>query len=268
MVPEAHVRRFLCALTVLAGLALLLGQTAPRPSPPAASAPAAKPADYYALTADTFFQLPETQVRLKKDAFDLSLLEAAVFHQTNRQRAANKLPLFKHGVALNLMARRHSAEMSDLQFFDHVSPNPATATLDKRLRSVGLVNVTAGENIAVLPAKEIGSGHYITHDPIDGNETWLDEATGKPVAYYTYKDLADAVVTQWMNSPAHHANIVNKAYVYLGVGIARGPYDDHKQDSFYMTQNFCATFTPASEDKAKLDLAAKPSTSQPARRTP
>jgi uncharacterized protein YkwD len=172
-------------------------------------------------------------------------------------RAEQKLPLFKHGIALNLMARRHSTEMSDLQFFDHFSPTPANHALGDRLKNVGLVNVTAGENIAVLPAKEIGSGHYITHDAIDGNEVWLDEATGKPVDYYTYEALAQTVVSQWKNSPPHWTNIIDKRFLYLGVGIARGPYDDKKQDSFYMTQNFCATLPAAAEEKAKLALNPK-----------
>jgi len=261
------MRGTLCLWVILAGLGIFLGASAPTTTP--STATTSKPVDYYALSPDAFFKLPEVQTRIRKDAFDLPLLEAAVFQATNRERGNNKLPNFRHGMALNLMARRHSTEMSDLQFFDHFSPTPANATLTLRLKNVGLVNVTAGENIAVLPAKEMGSGHYITHDPLDGNETWYDEATGKPVNYYTYKDLAEAVLTQWKNSPTHHANIVNKAYVYLGVGIKRGPYDVSKQDSFYMTQNFCATITAATEDRAKIDLEKAPSAaSQPARRVP
>ena len=34
---------------------------------------------------------------------------------------------------------------------------------------------------------------------------------------------AQDTVTQWMNSPAHHANIVEQRFVYLGVGVVRGP---------------------------------------------
>ena len=135
----------------------------------------------------------------------------------------------------------------------HESPMPANRTLTDRLKNVGLVNVTAGENLAVLPAKEMGSGHYVTH-PGEGDDVWFDEVSGKRVDYYTYGALAQDAVTQWMGSPAHHANIVEKRYVYLGVGVARGAYDDKEQDSFYLTQNFCATITAASEEKAKAKL--------------
>ncbi len=267
------MRKLLYPLVTLVAAALVIGQaaTSRTAAAPAAAAIAAAPAaanaaataaaqpiDYYALATEDFFKRPEVQQRIGKTTFNLTLLEAAIFHQTNRERVNNKLPIFKHGMAMNLMARRHSTEMADLQFFDHVSPNPNNATLGDRLRNVGLVNVLAGENIAVLPAMEIGSGHYITHDALDGKEVWLDEATGKPRLYYTYQDLAAAVSTKWMNSPHHHDNIVKKEYVYLGVGVARGAYDADKQDSFYMTQNFCGSITPETEAKAKTGLVPKP----------
>jgi uncharacterized protein YkwD len=216
--------------------------------------PVASDVDYYALRPTDFFNLPAVVRRIKKDSWDVALLEAAVFQETNIERAKNSLPLLKHGWALNLMARGHSTEMAERQYFDHVSPNPAEATMTDRLRNVGLVNVTAGENIAVLPAKEMGSGRYITHDPINGKEVWYDEVTGKRIEYYTYKELAQTVLWQWMNSPHHRENIVKKEYVYLGVGIARGPYEQQKQDSFYMTQNFCASITTASEEKNRAIL--------------
>lgn len=205
--------------------------TAATPTAPATAATAAsQPADYYALSADEFSKLPALSQRIRKKDADIPLLEAAIFHQTNRERRANKLSTFQHSLAMNLMARRHSAEMGELQFFDHTSPTPGNRTLSDRLRNVGLVNVTAGENIAVLPAKEIGSGHYTTHDPLDGNEVWYDEATGKRVDYYTYQELAEAVVTQWKNSPPHWKNIIDPQFKFLGAGAARGPYDDKKQD--------------------------------------
>jgi uncharacterized protein YkwD len=272
------MRRVACLMLALMGLGLGLWGCRPSSTPtPATSAPTAaanetaieadqvtaKPdddpppatnVDYYALSTKDFFELATVTRRIKKDSWDVRLLEAAVFQQTNVERAKNKLPLLKHGWAMNYMARRHSEEMADLHFFDHTSPNPANATMTDRLRNVGLVNVTAGENIAVLPAREIGSGRYITHDPINGKEVWYDEVTGKRIEYFTYKDLAETVVTQWMNSPHHRDNIVKKEYVYLGVGIARGPYEQQRQDSFYMTQNFCASITTPSEEKSQTAL--------------
>lgn len=219
--------------------------------------PATAPADDYSLPADEFFKRPEIQVRIRRKEVNIPLLEAAIFQQSNRERAANKLPPFKHGWALNLMARRHSEEMAELQFFDHESPTRANHTLADRLRNVGLGNVTGGENIAVLPAKEMGSGHYVIHENRDGTETWTDEATGKTIDYYTYAELAAAVLHQWMTSPAHRQNMMDPRFVYLGVGVARGPYSKG-QDSFYMTQNFSDKIAPSSEAKASAQLQPSP----------
>jgi uncharacterized protein YkwD len=251
--PKGHTAWVLVLAALAAAAARPSTDRARAPVTATATAPASQAVDYYSRTAEEFFKLPQVGQRLGKNAADISLLEAAVFHDTNRERVAAKLPALQHSFAMALMARRHSAEMGELQFFDHTSPTPAHRTLTDRLFNVGLVNVTAGENIAVLPAKEIGSGHYITHDPLNGNEVWYDEVTGKRIDYYTYKELAETVVTQWKNSPPHWKNIIDPQFKYLGVGSARGPYDDKKQDSFYFTQNFCATSQPGAEAKAKAD---------------
>ena len=113
--------------------------------------------DYAALTTEEFFKRPELEQKIAAKAFNPVLLEAAVFHQTNRERVNNKLPPFRYGRAMDLMARQHSQEMVDLRYFEHESPVPANKTLTDRLKSVGLVN-DGGENLAVLPAKEMGSG--------------------------------------------------------------------------------------------------------------
>lgn len=254
------MRRILLSLAALIlGISTAINATHGAGAAPAvatSATAATKPVDYYALSDDAFFKRPELDQKISETQFDLPLMEAAVFHQTNLERAKLKLPIFKYGQAMNLMARLHSQEMSDLQYFEHVSPIPANATLGDRLKNAGLVNVAAGENIAVLPAKEMGSGHYVTH-PGQGDDVWFDEVTGKRVDYYTYRQIAGDVLTQWMNSPHHRDNIVNKAFVYLGVGIMRGPYDTTRQDSFYFTQNFSSAITKASEDKAKAKLADK-----------
>jgi uncharacterized protein YkwD len=238
-------RRVLPAILFLS-LPYCFAQTAPTSRP-------AKPVDLYALSPAQFFKRPEADARIKKDSVDIPLLEAAIFQATNQERLDLKLPLFKHSWTLNLAARKHSQEMSDLQFFDHFSPTAANHTLGDRLKNVGLPNVNCGENLAVLPAMEMGSGSRIITDNPDGTQTLTDEKTGQRIDYYTYAELARTVADQWMHSPPHRANIVNPQYHFLGVGAVRGPYDKG-QDSFYMTQNFSAAIN-ASEVKSAKELA-------------
>jgi uncharacterized protein YkwD len=222
---------------------LAVAQGAPPAAPTittAAPAKDAKDVDWYAMSADDFFKRDEVKDRIKEKSANATLLEAAIFHETNRRRVAEKLSPFKHGYSLQLMARQHSEEMAKLQYFEHESPVAENRTLSDRLKKVGLVNVTAGENIAVLPAKEMGSGTYIVQENEDGSQTLIDAQTHKRISYYTYEEFAKAALDQWMHSPGHRANILNARFNYLGAGIGRGPYDGG-QDSFYLTQNFSST---------------------------
>jgi uncharacterized protein YkwD len=98
----------------------------------------------------------------------------------------------------------------------------------------------------------MGSGTYIVKENPDGSELLIDEVTRQPIDYYTYEGIAKAALTQWMNSPSHRKNILDKRFIFLGVGAARGPYDKG-QDSIYLTQNFTATIN-AGESKAQSAL--------------
>ncbi len=215
-------------------------------------------ANFYGLTPDQFFKRPDARDRYSQHVVNVALLEAAVFQQTNLLREQNHLPDFQYSAALNLMARRHSGEMASLQYFDHASPTPANRTLAGRFANVGLPNVTGGENISVLPAREIGSGHYLIRNNADGTQSWTDAATGLPILYDSYEEFARTALDQWMNSPEHRRNILDKRFLFLGIGAARGNYGAGRQDSLYLTQNFSATVDPAAEVKADAELRTRP----------
>ncbi len=85
------------------------------------------------------------------------------------------------------MARYKSQDMHDRGYFDHTSPTYGTPF--QMMRAFGLTYRSAGENIAM--------------------------------GYRT----PQAVVTGWMNSPGHRANILNSSYKKIGVGyVASGNY--------------------------------------------
>ena len=89
---------------------------------------------------------------------------------------------------LNRAARVHSADMARHAYFSHNSLSGASF-LD-RIRRTGYLRKarrwTAGENIAW------GTGHLAT---------------------------PRAIVRAWMNSPGHRANILNRRFRQIGVGI-------------------------------------------------
>lgn len=99
----------------------------------------------------------------------------------NEYRAALGILPMEWDARLIQAARRHSKEMSDLDFFAHESPTPANKTHTMRMKNAGHPHGTA-ENIAA------GSGS------------------------------GEAVFWMWFNSPGHHKNMVGKGHVGIGVG--------------------------------------------------
>ena len=123
--------------------------------------------------------------------YDAELLEAAIFHETNRQRVKYGLAPLKYDYNLMVCAHNHSVNMVQYDFFSHISPVPGKYSLGDRVKEVGYVNCGSAENIAEFPIQS------------------------------TYAESARYVVAElWMNSPGHQKNILNGKYTYLGSGAA------------------------------------------------
>ncbi len=93
----------------------------------------------------------------------------------------------------NLLAKAAQNKADDMlarQYFSHNTPDGATPW--SFIKAVGYSYTTAGENLAI-----------------------------------DFTD-ADDVQTAWMNSPGHRANILNKNFTQIGIGIAKGTYDNHQ----------------------------------------
>lgn len=119
---------------------------------------------------------------------NLAAARAATLCLLNVERARAGLgPLHENGT-LDAAARSQSANMVALHIFDHTLPG-TSGVVDRLLRS-GYVNRneawSVGENIA-----------------------WGTERLASP----------QAIVTAWMNSPGHRANILTRAFRAIGIGI-------------------------------------------------
>lgn len=102
----------------------------------------------------------------------LNSYEQQVAQLTNQQRAKYGLPPLKVSLKLSHMARVKAADMRDHNYFDHNSPTYGSPF--NMMKQFGISYSYAGENIAA------------------GQKT------------------PQEVVTAWMNSPGHRANILNK----------------------------------------------------------
>ena len=113
--------------------------------------------------------------------------ENEVIRLVNEQRAKNGLKALAANWELSRVARYKSQDMVDNRYFSHTSPTYGTPS--QMIKAFGLTYRTAGENIA-----------YGQRTP-------------------------QAVVSAWMDSSGHRANILNASYTQIGVGyVSSGHY--------------------------------------------
>jgi len=114
-------------------------------------------------------------------------VEQEVVKLVNAERAKAGLAALQEDWELSRVANYKSQDMHDKKYFDHTSPTYGTPFT--MMKNFGISYQSAGENIAM------------------GQRS------------------AQEVVTAWMNSDGHRANILNKNYTHIGIGyVADGNY--------------------------------------------
>ena len=141
-------------------------------------------------------QPEETQPPYTIPPYTANEFEDEVIRLTNEQRAENGLPALKKNNDLCYLAHLKSQDMHDKLYFDHTSPTYGDPF--EMMDDFGVSFWYAGENIAA------------------GQRT------------------PQAVVTAWMNSPGHRANILTKEFKEIGVGC----YQGENGFKIYWTQMF------------------------------
>lgn len=165
----------------------------------------------------------------------LPLLEKSIFALTNKCRKKAGLGALGEENTLRYIAREHSRDMIKRKFFSHYDPD----------------GLSPGERIAIRHRRLIGTS---------AENIW----NGQGYDPSKTKMLAQMIMNNWMQSPAHRENILKEEYTHLGVGVAfRGRL-------IMATQNF-AKVAAYTNDPApgwvtrgeKLNLSASP-VSEPA----
>lgn len=126
---------------------------------------------------------------------DIKALENEVIRLVNIERSKNGLGQLTGDWQLSRVARYKSTDMRDKNYFSHYSPTYGDPF--KMMHDFGITFYAAGENIAM----------------------------GQPTP--------QAVMTAWMNSTGHRANILNPQFNEIGVGVAKT-----SNGVIYWTQEF------------------------------
>lgn len=198
--------------------------------------------DQQQMTPDEFARRPEVQAVIDFAHFDQALMVAAIFHETNRVRRQLGLVPFTHLPKLDAAADL-KASIGVLQGeLTHLNPLPLTATPADRVRAVGLDYREVAENIARLGILNLLAGtSEVGVRQREGRAEYYHLENKRTVEQRTYAGFALAVVSAWMNSPSHRANIINPAYISLGCGARTCRDLANKHEQIYAVQVF---FTP------------------------
>lgn len=171
--------------------------------------------DKYSYT--NYSTLPSMKKTINTDNIDISLINAAIFYETNRQRAINGKSIFKYNAKLAKAAQDHSDDMVNLNFYSHTSLIPEKETPEKRLQIVGLIAVEYAENINFNYILKLNNTSFFP--PSEMGDFYLEDGKTK-VEKHTYSSFAVEVVDSWMKSEGHRLNILDMNFNFLGCGSA------------------------------------------------
>jgi len=141
------------------------------------------------------------------------LTKQGIIKWTNKQRAEHGLSALFENTALGKSALVKAQDMFNKQYFAHESPT--------------------GKNVNDLA--EVQGYQFIV--------------IGENLALGNFKD-DQTVVQAWMDSPGHRANILNKRYDEIGVGVIQGIYKG--QQTWMAVQHFGTPSSTCSHPSASL----------------
>jgi uncharacterized protein YkwD len=128
-------------------------------------------------------------VQMMPEPANIALARSAVLCLINRLRAQHGETPLAQNVPLERAAEAHAQEMVSLDYFAHVSPSGLTPV--GRVRAAGYI-----------PSPSVG---YV----IGENLAWGTLSLATP----------EAIVSAWVASPGHLANILESQYSDTGVGV-------------------------------------------------
>ncbi len=154
-------------------------------------------------------------------------LEPMLHERINDIRESHGLETLSWDFELNIIAFAHSQDMAARDFFSH--QNPDGLSPDNRATEAGYTcEVRVGSTIYSI-------GENLGKISIYEGYTF-DKQTGEVIQYdyRTDDEIADSVVSAWMESPGHRKNILREFWRAEGIAVVITP-----DGLVLVTQNFC-----------------------------
>lgn len=176
---------------------------------------------YYMGFFDVYFNsndIPEVSVTVPNQGELIPDIEEKIFEYTNKERTERGLSQLQYDTQLAEIAREHSQDMADNDFFSHINqrgedPTDRASRHGYPIRKVlggGYYSDGIAENIGMMPIGNVVGIGFVANNG---------------------DSIAAAQVASWMDSPGHRSNILNPEFDRIGIGVAYN-------GEYYSTQNF------------------------------
>src|SRR5262245_17854006 len=192
---EPLKRLALCLTLFAASQAFAADQIISKPPP---NAPRNVADLFTQYDSTSFAKLPQPRQLIDPDALNQDLLDAAVFHETNRRRQQQRLPPLKYDERARVAARMQSRDMAKGGFVDHENPDPTKKTMNDRARLAGLRPRILAENVASTFGRRYKSGQPFYAREENGRKIYSAQPNGSPIPMHTYLSFAEALLDSWM----------------------------------------------------------------------
>jgi len=150
----------------------------------------------------TYGQTPKDYFRFHSP--NKPFLEHLIKIKVDSLRISQELKPLANDSSLFLAAQFHADYLIKFKKLSHNQTNfPKTKTPQQRAELFGALNYIVGENVAKSYAHKK-----------------LKNKKGKIYYNYTYNQVATDILTAWINSPGHYANIMMPNYEVTGVSVA------------------------------------------------
>ncbi len=194
------------------------------------------------MAGSEFRGLDELKEPIDFERIDYALLDAAVFHETNRRRVDHGLPALGFRPVLREAARIQVRGMIRMEKISHRHPDADKKTMEDRFDFLGIETLSFAENVAMTFGIRYESGKSVYPRKEEGRKIFSEEPGGKPIPPHTYASFATQLLDSWMESPGHRKNILLEDVALLGTSSLHDR-SGLGMDSFYSAQEFSGELT-------------------------
>ena len=176
--------------------------------------------------------ISQYEYKNKIKILNITLIEEIFHNKINERRKSNNLKSLKLDLKLSEIAREHSEDMGENNFFEHTNlkgEEPTDRANNKNYKCKkdyrNYYTDGIGENI------HQGNSYEYTSHPTGLESIFRDRS---PQNFYNEEQISEIAVERFMKSKGHREIILTKEYDKEGVGVFIT-----EEGKVFVTQNFC-----------------------------